>query len=596
MPNKTITEINNLLDILQNSQEIAIDTETTGLDIISDEIIGISFAVKEKEAYYIALPNDFQQTKKILERFSPIFSDKSKLFIGQNLKFDLSILENYGIKVEGDLFDTMIAHYLLDTYQKHNLDFLASKYLQYKMTPITALIGEAGKNQKNMREVEAKFISDYSCEDVDITLRLKNIFVKMLSENNLEKLFYNIEMPLIKVLMSMERKGVNIDNKNLNDYSITLQKELDELEENIYRLADEKFNINSPLQLGKILFDKLQILSDTKLKKTKTGQYSTGEEELQKYRYKHPIVDSILEYRGINKLLNTYVNVLPNLKNPSTGRIHTSFNQALTSTGRLSSSNPNLQNIPIRDERGREIRKAFVPEDDNHIFYSADYSQIELRIMAHFSNDSNMLEAFNKYSLDIHTATAAKIFNIPASSVTKDMRRQAKTANFGIIYGISAHGLSERLQISRTAAKELIDNYFISFPDVKTYMNNSIEKARENTYVETLFGRRCYLPDINSSNYLVRSYAERTAINAPIQGTAADIIKLAMVNIYKKFQENNLKSKMILQVHDELNFDVLLSEKEIVEKIVAEEMTNVVKLSVPLEIEAKFGNNWLEAH
>lgn len=596
MPNKTITEINNLLDILQNSQEIAIDTETTGLDIISDEIIGISFAVKEKEAYYIALPNDFQQTKKILERFSPIFSDKSKLFIGQNLKFDLSILENYGIKVEGDLFDTMIAHYLLDTYQKHNLDFLASKYLQYKMTPITALIGEAGKNQKNMREVEAKFISDYSCEDVDITLRLKNIFVKMLSENNLEKLFYNIEMPLIKVLMSMERKGVNIDNKNLNDYSITLQKELDELEENIYRLADEKFNINSPLQLGKILFDKLQILSDTKLKKTKTGQYSTGEEELQKYRYKHPIVDSILEYRGINKLLNTYVNVLPNLKNPSTGRIHTSFNQALTSTGRLSSSNPNLQNIPIRDERGREIRKAFVPEDENHIFYSADYSQIELRIMAHFSNDTNMLEAFNKYSLDIHTATAAKIFNIPASSVTKDMRRQAKTANFGIIYGISAHGLSERLQISRTAAKELIDNYFISFPDVKTYMNNSIEKARENTYVETLFGRRCYLPDINSSNYLVRSYAERTAINAPIQGTAADIIKLAMVNIYKNFQKNDLKSKMILQVHDELNFDVLLSEKEIVEKIVTEEMTNVVKLNVPLEIDAKFGKNWLEAH
>lgn len=595
MQNDIISEVNKLIEILKIAPEIAIDTETNGLNTISARIIGISFAVKEKEAYYIALPEDFQQTKKILEKFSPIFSDKSKLIIGQNLKFDLSILENYGIKVESSLFDTMIAHYLLDTYQRHNLDFLANKYLKYKMIPITALIGEAGKNQKNMSEVNPKYISDYSCEDVDITLRLKNIFAEMLKEKNLENIFYTIEMPLIKVLMTIERNGVNIDSESLKEYSLILQDELNKIEEEIYKLAEEKFNINSPLQLGNILFEKLNI-GDNKVKKTKTGQYSTSEYELQKLYYKHPIVQNILDYRGINKLLNTYVNNLANLKDPLTGHIHTSFNQALTSTGRLSSSNPNLQNIPIRNERGREIRKAFIASDNNHIFYSADYSQIELRIMSHFSNDTNMLQAFNKYSMDIHTATAAKIFNVSEDAVTKDMRRKAKTANFGIIYGISAYGLAERLQISRSEAKALIDNYFISFPNVKIFMNNSIENARKNTYVETLFGRRCYLPDINSSNHIIRSYAERTAINAPIQGSAADIIKLAMVNIYNKFIENNLKSKMILQVHDELNFDVLISEKEIVSAIIKKEMTNVVKLNVPLEIDANFGNNWLEAH
>lgn len=595
MQNDIISEVNKLIEILKIAPEIAIDTETNGLNTISARIIGISFAVKEKEAYYIALPEDFQQTKKILEKFSPIFSDKSKLIIGQNLKFDLSILENYGIKVNSSLFDTMIAHYLLDTYQRHNLDFLANKYLKYKMIPITALIGEAGKNQKNMSEVNPKYISDYSCEDVDITLRLKNIFAEMLKEKNLENIFYTIEMPLIKVLMTIERNGVNIDSESLKEYSLILQDELNKIEEEIYKLAEEKFNINSPLQLGNILFEKLNI-GDNKVKKTKTGQYSTSEYELQKLYYKHPIVQNILDYRGINKLLNTYVNNLANLKDPLTGHIHTSFNQALTSTGRLSSSNPNLQNIPIRNERGREIRKAFIASDNNHIFYSADYSQIELRIMSHFSNDTNMLQAFNKYSMDIHTATAAKIFNVSEDAVTKDMRRKAKTANFGIIYGISAYGLAERLQISRSEAKALIDNYFISFPNVKIFMNNSIENARKNTYVETLFGRRCYLPDINSSNHIIRSYAERTAINAPIQGSAADIIKLAMVNIYNKFIENNLKSKMILQVHDELNFDVLISEKEIVSAIIKKEMTNVVKLNVPLEIDANFGNNWLEAH
>jgi len=591
---ETVFEIKQLVSELEKTDIFCFDTETTGLDPLESEIIGVAFSTKEKQAFYVVIPDDFDEAKGVLAYFKEIFDDKEKIVIGQNLKYDISILKNYGIDVSCQLFDTMIAHYLIEPEQKHNLDFLSSKYLGYKMISIEELIGPKGKNQKNMKDIDVAVVSDYACEDADITFRLKDIFEKNLKEKNLEDLFYNIEMPLINVLVSMEREGVNIDSETITNYSKELKGELAIIQNKIFEYAGKEFNIASPKQLGVVLFEDLKVTSNPK--RTKTKQYSTGEEELVKLVDKHPIINEILEFRSVNKLINTYVDVLPGLVHEKTGRIHTSFNQAITATGRLSSNNPNLQNIPIREERGRKLRASFVARDDNSIFFSADYSQIELRLMAHLSEDQNMLEAFNKFSLDIHTATAAKIFKLGEEEVTREMRAKAKTANFGIIYGISAFGLSQRLNISRKEAKELIENYFETFPGVKLFMDKCIEIAREKEYVETIFGRRRYLPDINSRNAVVRGFAERNAINAPIQGSAADIIKLAMINVQNKFEEQNLKSKMILQVHDELNFDVVKYELDVVERIVSEEMTEVVKLKVPLEVESGTGVNWLDAH
>lgn len=591
---ETYAEIEELLAVLKSSTEICFDTETTGLDTLESEIIGMSFSVKENEAWYVNLPDEFDSAAELIKLFEPVFSDNTKLIIGQNIKYDLSLLNNYGVDILAPMFDTMIAHYLLEPEKKHNLDTLASGYLNYRMIPIEELIGSKGKDQKNMRGVDPKIVSDYACEDADITLKLKNKFLPMLTKAGLDNLFYEIEMPLVKVLIRMEKNGVCLNPEILKEQSVHLKSELMQIEEKIFSFAGEKFNIASPKQLGIVLFEILKVISNPK--KTKTKQYSTGEEELIKLVDKHPIINEILEYRGINKLINTYVDVLPNLINKRTGKIHTSFNQTITSTGRLSSNNPNLQNIPIRNDRGRFLRKAFVPSDAEHTFFSADYSQIELRLMAHLSKDVNMLDAFNKYSTDIHSATAAKIFKVDASEVSREMRAKAKTANFGIIYGISAFGLGQRLNIPNKEAKELIDNYFETFPGVKKFMDDCILAARNTEYVETIFGRRRYLPDINSQNAIVRGFAERNAINAPIQGSAADIIKLAMVNICKRFDREGIKSKMILQVHDELNFDVLLSELEALKKIVIDEMQGVVSLDVPLIVESGTGANWLDAH
>ncbi len=591
---ETPFEAKQLAEKLADISEYCFDTETTGTDAITAELVGMAFSTGKGVAYYVACPENREAVNAILKFFEPIFSDKGKTMVGQNLKYDLEILANYGIEVENKRFDTMLAHYILEPEEKHNLDFLAMKYLDYKMIPIENLIGEKGKNQRSMRSVDCKIASNYSCEDADITLQLKEILLDKIREQGIENLLYDIELPLVKVLISMERTGVRIDSERMKEYSGELQKELGEIENRIYEYAGENFNIASPRQLGVILFEKLKV--DPKPKMTKTKQYSTSEEELQKLIDKHPIVNEILEYRSVNKLISTYVDVLPTLVNPQTGMLHTSFNQAVTATGRLSSANPNLQNIPIRDERGKVIRSAFVASDDEHIFFSADYSQIELRVMAHLSQDSAMLDAFNKYSTDIHAATAAKIFKVDEKDVTREMRSKAKTANFGIIYGISAFGLGQRLQISAKEGKALIDSYFETFHGVKEYIEKSIEIAREKEYVETMFGRRRYLPDINSHNAIVRGFAERNAVNAPIQGSAADIVKIAMANIYKRFRENNLQAKMILQVHDELNFNVPKSEMEIVKQIVVEEMQNCVKLSVPLIVDARFGKDWLEAH
>ena len=583
-----------LIEKIKERGEFCFDTETTGLDIYNYEIIGLSVAISEKEAFYILMPENFEETKSVLQELCGVFEDENILKIGQNLKFDISMLRLYDIKVKGKMFDTMIAHYLLEPEQKHNLDFLASKYLKYRMLSIEELIGPKGKNQRNMRSVDIGLIKDYACEDADICLRLKLIFEKKISEQKIDNLFYNIEMPLLPVLAAMESCGVKLDVQMIKDYSILLREDLKSIEDEIFKLSGEIFNIASPKQLGIILFEKLKISSNPK--KTKTKQYSTGEEELVKHTDKHPIVLKILEYRGLNKLLNTYVDVLPELINAKTGRIHTSYNQTITSTGRLSSNNPNLQNIPIREERGREIRKAFIAAGADYTFFSADYSQIELRLMAHLSGDENMVDAFCKHSLDIHTATAARIFKVSENDVSREMRTQAKTANFGIIYGISAFGLSQRLNISRTDAKALIDSYFENFPGVKKFMDECIRIAREKEYVETLFGRRRYLPDINSRNAIVRGFAERNAINAPIQGSSADIIKVAMIEIQKEFEERHLRSNMILQVHDELNFDVLKEELEEVKKIVLDKMQNVIRLKVPLIVECGNADNWLDAH
>lgn len=585
-------EILELISTLSNQESCCFDTETTGLDPIVSELVGMSFAFKEGEAYYVPVPADFDEAKKLIDKFRPFFENEKILKIGQNIKYDIIVLKKYDIHVRGKLFDTMIAHYLINPELRHNMDYMAETYLKYRTIHIDELIGAKGKNQLNMRSLRPDQISDYACEDADVTLKLKRILEKAIEKQDLSKLFYEIELPLIYVLADMEFTGVRLDTVALGEYSKTLTIELQNIESEIFKLGETEFNINSAKQVGEVLFDKLKIID--KPKKTKTGQYVTSEETLESIKDTHPIVNKILEYRGLKKLLSTYIDALPLLVDPKDGKIHTSFNQTVTATGRLSSTNPNLQNIPIRDAQGREIRKSFIA-DEGCLFFSADYSQIELRIMAHLSQDPSMVEAFNSGE-DIHAATAAKIYKLKIDEVTSDMRRKAKTANFGIIYGISVFGLAERLTIPRGEAKELIDGYFETYPKVKEYMDKCITDAREKTYVETVFGRKRYLPDINSRNATVRGYAERNAINAPIQGSAADIIKVAMNNIFKRFEKENIKSKMILQVHDELNFNVLENEIDKVQKIVIEEMENAYKLAVPLRADCGKGKNWLEAH
>ena len=581
-----------ILQKLRTSEILTLDTETTSTEPMNAELVGISLAVEENEAFYIPIPSNREEALKIVNEFKPLFENPSTLKIGQNIKYDMIVLANYEIQVRGPLFDTLLAHYVLQPELRHNMDYLAEIYLNYQTIHIDELIGAKGKKQLSMRDLQPEEVYLYACEDADITLKLKNVLEKELKQAGVEKLFYEIEMPLVPVLVSMERNGVRIDTDSLKQSSIHFSNRLSEIEQVIYELAGTPFNISSPKQVGEVLFDKLKIVE--KAKKTKGGQYVTNEEVLESLRNKHEIVGKILDYRGIKKLLSTYIDTLPQLINPRTGRIHSSFNQAVTSTGRLSSSNPNLQNIPIRDEDGKEIRKAFIP-DEGCRFFSADYSQIELRLMAHLSGDPHMIEAFRQGD-DIHTATAAKVFKVAPEEVTSDMRRKAKTANFGIIYGISTFGLAERMNVPRAEAKTLIDEYFASYPRIKEYMNESIAQAREKGYVETIFNRKRYLPDISSHNATVRGYAERNAINAPIQGSAADIIKVAMARIYERFQSNNLKAKLILQVHDELNFSVPEEEMEQVQQIVIEEMERAYPMQIPLRADFGWGKNWLEAH
>lgn len=585
-------EINELISKICVQELCSFDTETTGLDPLKSELVGMSFSFAEHEAYYVPISSEYTIAKKTVEKFKCFFENENILKIGQNIKYDILVLKKYDVHVKGKLFDTMIAHYLLNPELRHNMDYLAETYLGYQTIHIEELIGPKGKNQLNMRHINPEKICNYACEDADITLQLYTILEKKIEEQELNRLLYDIELPLIYVLADMEYTGVKLDKSALAEYSKKLTNELISIESEIYKEAKIEFNINSAKQVGEVLFDKLQIVE--KPKKTKTGQYVTSEETLQNLKNAHPIVGKILDYRGLKKLLSTYVDALPQLVDPKDGKLHTSYNQTVTSTGRLSSSNPNLQNIPIREDQGKEIRKAFIANDGCK-FLSSDYSQVELRIMAHLSNDSNMIDAFNSGE-DIHAATASKIFKVPIELVTSDMRRKAKTANFGIIYGISVFGLAERLNIPRSEAKQLIDGYFETYPQVKEYMDKSIEMAREKGYVETLFGRKRYLPDINSRNATVRGYAERNAINAPIQGSAADIIKVAMNNIFDHLNKAGLQSKMILQVHDELNFNVNENEIEKVKEIVSKEMENAYKLIVCLKADCGIGDNWLEAH
>ena len=577
---------------------VSLDTETTSVDAMSAKLVGLSFAMKEGEAYYVPVPQheewtgeDFEKTLKVVNIFKKVYENDQILKIGQNIKYDMMVLANYDIHLEGKMFDTMIAHYILAPELRHNMDYLAEVYLKYKTIHIDALIG-SGKKQRSMSELDPKEVYEYAAEDADVTLKLKNILEKELHEKGLYQLFEEVEMPLVPVLARMEMNGARIDEASLAETSKVFTERMETIERDIREVAGQELNISSPRQIGELLFDQLKI--DSKPKKTKTGQYVTDEATLLALKSKHPVVEKILDYRGYKKLLSTYIDALPQLVNPRTGHIHTSYNQAVTATGRLSSSNPNLQNIPIRDENGKEVRKAFIP-DEGELFFSADYSQIELRLMAHLSQDKNMVEDFNS-GHDIHQATAAKIFKVPIEEVTSTMRRKAKTANFGIIYGISAFGLAERMEVSRGEARQLIDDYFATYPGVKEYMDKSIEKARQLGYTQTLLGRRCQLPDINSRNAVVRGYAERNAINAPIQGTAADIIKVAMIRIDKRMREEGLRSKMILQVHDELNFSVVPEEKEQLQALVINEMQNAIKLSVPLFADCGWGTNWLEAH
>lgn len=569
------------------------DTETTGTDAISAQIVGLSIALKEHEAWYVAMPKEKEGKQRMLEIFRSVFENPATLKIGQNIKYDIMILGNYEIQVEGPLFDTMIAHYLIQPELRHNMDYLAEIYLGYKTVHIEELIGEKGRGQKNMADLSPDAVYEYACEDADITLQLKSILEKELDKDGTTPLFRDVEMPLVKVLAYMERNGAMIDPNALAETSKHFTERMEALEKEIYQEAGgTPFNILSPKQVGDILFDRMKIVD--KPKKTKTGQYVTSEDVLETLRAEHKIVDLILQYRGLKKLLGTYVDALPQLVNPATGKIHTSYNQTVTATGRLSSSNPNLQNIPVRDEDGKEVRKAFIPEPGCK-FFSADYSQIELRIMAHLSQDQNMIEDF-KLGHDIHAATAAKVFHKNIDEVTKSERSKAKTANFGIIYGISAFGLAQRMGVSRTEAKELIENYFKTYSGIKNYMDRSIEEARAKGYIETILKRKRYLPDINSHNATVRGFAERNAINAPIQGSAADIIKIAMIAIYRRFREENIKSTMILQVHDELNFNVVPGEEEKVQNIVIEEMQKAWPMSVPLIADCGWGDNWLQAH
>ena len=588
----TEEKIDQLLQNILTQKILSLDTETTGTDPIRAELVGMSFSYAENQAFYVPVPADRTEAQRIVDKFKPVFENKETLKVGQNIKYDMLVLANYGVEIQGEMFDTMIAHYVLQPELHHGMDYLAEIYLHYETIKIEELIGPKGKNQKNMRDLDPANIYRYACEDADVTLKLKNVLEKELKQNDAESLFRDIEMPLVPVLAYMERNGVRIDTEALKETSRHFTARMQQIEEEVHRLAGVEFNIASPKQVGEVLFDRLKIVD--KPKKTKTGQYVTSEEVLESLKGKHEIVEKILEHRGLKKLLGTYIDALPQLINPQTGHIHTSFNQTVTATGRLSSSNPNLQNIPVRNEDGKEIRKAFIP-DEGCEFFSADYSQIELRIMAHLSQDPHMIEAFRE-NQDIHAATAAKIYKEKLEDVTREQRSKAKTANFGIIYGISVFGLAERLNIDRKEAKELIDGYFENYPHVKEYMDKSIQTAREKGYIETIFRRRRYLPDINSRNAVVRGYAERNAINAPIQGSAADIIKVAMVRIYRRFREEGIRSKMILQVHDELNFSVLPEEKEKVQQIVISEMESAYKMKVPLQADCGWGKNWLEAH
>lgn len=585
-------ELRQLCDFFITKESVSIDTETTSTDAISAELVGLSFSVEEKKAFYVAVPANYEEALKIVQIFKPLYESDKIMKIGQNIKYDYEVLTRYGVTLQGKMFDTMIAHYLIQPELHHNMDYMAETLLGYQTIHIEELLGPKGKKQKNMRDLSPTDIYEYAAEDADITLRLKNVLEPRLKELGVEELFWNIEMPLVRVLADMELNGVCLDTEALQDTSKIFTERMKQYEQEIYKEAGEEFNISSPKQVGDILFGKLQIMD--KPKKTKTGQYVTSEEVLQSLESKSPIVRNILNYRGMKKLLSTYIDALPKLINPRTGHIHTSFNQALTATGRLSSSDPNLQNIPVRTDDGKEIRKCFIPEE-GCLFFSADYSQIELRIMAHLSEDENMMEAFRE-GHDIHRATAAKIWHVDIDKVTDAQRKKAKQANFGIIYGITTYGLAQRMDIPNGEAKELIEGYFRTFPKVKAYMEHAKEEARAKGYAETLFHRRRYLADINSRNATVRGFAERNAINAPIQGTEADIIKVAMVRIWERFKKEGIRSKMILQVHDELNFSVFPEEREQVEHIVIEEMQNAYPLNVPLIADAGWGKNWLEAH
>ena len=589
---ETEADIKALVDLLSKQKQFVFDSETTNIDVYSAELVGLSFAIKAHEAWYLSMPADQQECQKKLELLRPLFEDESILKIGQNLKYDISMLAQYGINVKGPMFDTMLAHYLLEPEQRHNMDYLAEVYLNYLTIPIEDLIGK-GRQQKTMREVPVELVKEYAAEDADITLQLYEKLMPFLKENGVEKLFYEIEMPLVPVLSRMEANGVRIDTENLQQISEAFGIEIHKIEEEIYKAAGMPFNIASPKQLGEVLFERLRI--DEKAKKTKTGQYATGEDVLQKLSHKHPIIQMILDYRSFTKLKSTYLDALPALVNPKDGLIHTSYNQAVTATGRLSSNNPNLQNIPVRTEKGREIRRAFVPRSPEYTLLAADYSQIELRIIAHLSQDPAMVNDFN-LGHDIHAATAAKVFHVPMDQVTKEQRSRAKAVNFGIIYGMSAFGLAERMELSRSEAADIIKKYFEEYAGIKEYMNRSIALARERGYAETILGRRRYLRDINGANSVVRGFAERNAINAPIQGSSADMIKIAMIGIHQELERLKMQSKMILQVHDELVFDAHLDELDTLKAIVNDKMVNALPLSVPVVVEMNTGANWLEAH
>lgn len=587
---QTEQEILALVDQLSKQKSFAFDTETTSLNELEAQLVGLSFSWKSNEAYYVPVAEG--QEQEIANYFKSVFLDETIEKVAQNLKYDMNVLVKYGVVIKGPLFDTMIAHYLLEPDLKHNMDFLSETYLNYRPVSIETLIGKKGKNQKTMRDVPLEDIKEYAAEDADITWQLKELFKSLLKEKDLLDLFTDVEMPLVPVLSKMEMTGISLNSDTLKVFSKELEADIERIEKSVIDQAGEEFNVGSPKQLGVVLFEKMEI--DAKAKKTKSGQYSTSEETLQKFAGKHPIIDDILEYRQLKKLKSTYVDALPELINEKTGKIHTTYSQAVAATGRLSSINPNLQNIPIKTEQGRKVRSAFVPSEGNELF-AADYSQVELRLMAEMSGDKNMVEAFqNKH--DIHSATAAKVFGVEMDAVDREMRSKAKMVNFGIIYGISAFGLAQRLNIKRGEAKELIDGYFKNYPAVKQFMDDSVDAAKENGFVQTILKRKRFLKDINSKNAVVRGYAERNAINAPIQGSAADIIKIAMININKKMEEKNMTSKMILQVHDELVFDVVPTEKEALSEMVKYEMENAVKTTVPLEVEGAFGKDWLEAH